>query len=441
MDNTDNRSTLSLTGTLSLAIGFAIGSGIITQTGIAISMTGRSVALAFLLSAVLFLISFRPLFIMSSLLPKTSAAYCYSKELIHPDMGILHTYVYFLGRIAIAIFGISFAQYLASLLPFFESPGRQRALALALLTVFYIVNLFGIRFAARVQNVMCIVLIGGILTFIFAGIGKVDFALYVQEDFLTNGFQGLYSASSLLFFAVSGAYIITDFAPTIKNASRVMVKVIYGVTIVVTLLYTLMGIVASGTVSVPEAAGKPLTVAAQRIMGHSGAYAFFVVGACIGALITTLNSSFVWYSNSLIRPCLDGMLPKKWAKNNRHGVPFILMTIFYLFGAIPTILGIDLEILSKAAIGLTILSACIPMMGVLQLPKKYPELWKNSKYAARYPRWRRISMVVLSYGILATQVISLFKSNPLWSNILIVGYVAIVVICILLKRFLPKRAK
>ncbi len=45
------------------------------------------------------------------------------------------------------------------------------------------------------------------------------------------------------------------------------------------------------------------------------------------------------------------------------------MTIFYCFGAVPTVAGIDLTILSKMAVGLTILGTCIPMAGILRLPK------------------------------------------------------------------------
>ena len=112
MGSTSEPSKLSLIETISLAVGFTIGSGIITQTGIGIGMTGRSIFLAFLVSAILFLISFRPIFIMSTVRPTTSAAYVFSKELIHEDVGIFYAYVYFLGRMTIAVFGISLAQYI-----------------------------------------------------------------------------------------------------------------------------------------------------------------------------------------------------------------------------------------------------------------------------------------------------------------------------------------
>ena len=69
--------------------------------------------------------------------------------------------------------------------------------------------------------------------------------------------------------------------------------------------------------------------------------------------------------------------------------------------------------LSKMAVGLTILGTCVPMAGILNLPKKYPELWAGSKYARRYPRWRPNIMVIITYAVLATQVWSLLAGNPL----------------------------
>lgn len=428
------KNKLTLIETICMAAGFTIGSGIITQTGIGIGITGRSISLAFLVSAVLFLISFRPIFIMSTLLPRTSAAYTYAKELIHEDAGRFYAYIYFLGRMTIAIFGISFAQYLAGLLPALSGAAAQKAVAVAILTLFYVVNFFGVKAAAKIQNIMCCILVAGILIFAVSGISRVDYQSYFTEGFFTGGYGGFYAAVSLLYFAVGGAYIITDFAPKIKDASRVMVKVIIGVTLVVCVLYTLMGIVASGSVPVEEAAGKPLTVAASVVLKNKFLYGFFIIGACLGALVTTLNSSFVWYSNSLIKPCEDGCFPKSWGRTNKAGVPYILITIFYLFGAVPAVLGMDLTVLSKMAIGLTILGTCVPMAGILNLPKKYPELWEKSKYARRYPRWRLKVMVLITYIILATQVYSLFAGNPLWSNVIILVYMGIVIAGLIIRR-------
>lgn len=417
----DNR--LSFFETLTMATGFTIGSGIITLTGIGIGMTGRSVFIAFAVCAVLFLISFRPLFIMSSVLPRMSAAYSYSKELITKEAGGLYVYIYFFGRITIAIFGISIAQYLASLIPALNNPVGMKVVAAGVLTLFYIINLFGIKNAAIVQNVLFVILVFSLISFVIFGIGKVESNFFEQKAFFVNGFSGFYSAVSLLFFAVGGAYIITDFAPKIRNPEKVMTKVIYIVTIGVTVLYMFIGIVASGVIPQAEAAYQSLVVTARIVYPNNLLFSIFIVGGALGALITTLNSSFVWYSSSLIQACKDGWLPKAWGKTNKYEVPYILTTIFYILGLIPALLGMDLTVVSKIAVGMTILSILIPMAGILKLPEKYPEEWKQSVYSKRYPKWRLRTMVVITYLIMSTQVYALFAGNPTTANVIILFYI------------------
>lgn len=417
----DNR--LSFFETLTMATGFTIGSGIITLTGIGIGMTGRSVFIAFAVCAVLFLISFRPLFIMSSVLPRMSAAYSYSKELITKEAGGLYVYIYFFGRITIAIFGISIAQYLASLIPALNNPVGMKVVAAGVLTLFYIINLFGIKNAAIVQNVLFVILVFSLISFVIFGIGKVESNFFEQKAFFVNGFSGFYSAVSLLFFAVGGAYIITDFAPKIRNPEKVMTKVIYIVTIGVTVLYMFIGIVASGVIPQAEAAYQSLVVTARIVYPNNLLFSIFIVGGALGALITTLNSSFVWYSSSLIQACKDGWLPKAWGKTNKYEVPYILTTIFYILGLIPALLGMDLTVVSKIAVGMTILSILIPMAGILKLPEKYPEEWKQSVYSKCYPKWRLKTMVVITYLIMSTQVYALFAGNPATANVIILLYI------------------
>ncbi|MEG0378351.1 MAG: APC family permease, partial [Eubacterium sp.] len=259
-------------------------------------------------------------------------------------------------------------------------------------------------------------------------IGKVEADFFYPPTFFVNGFSGFYSAVALLFFAIGGAYIITDFAPRIRNPQKVIVKVIYSVTLGVCLLYMLIGIVASGVVPQETAAFQSLVVTARVVFPNQILFGVFIIGGALGALITTLNSSFVWYSSSLIQACKEGWFPKSWAKMNKYKVPYVLMTVFYIFGLIPALFGLDLAVLSKIAVGMTILATLIPMAGILKLPEKYKEEWEASKYAGRYPRWRLKVMVVITYLIMATQVYALFAGNPMGANIVILVYITGVVL-------------
>lgn len=299
----------------------------------------------------------------------------------------------------------------------------MKVVAAGVLTLFYIINLFGIKNAAIVQNILFVILVFSLLSFVIFGIGKVEPDFFEQRAFFVNGFSGFYSAVSLLFFAVGGAYIITDFAPKIKNPEKVTTKVIYIVTIGVTILYMFIGIVASGVIPQAEAAYQSLVVTARIVYPNNLFFSIFIIGGALGALITTLNSSFVWYSSSLIQACKDGWLPKAWGKTNKYEVPYILTTIFYILGLVPALLGMDLTVVSKIAVGMTILSILIPMAGILKLPEKYPEEWKQSVYSKRYPKWRLRTMVVITYLIMSTQVYALLAGNPATANVIILLYI------------------
>lgn len=424
----DKINKISFFETLTLAAGFTIGSGIITLTGIGIAFTGKSISLAFLVTAILFLIAVRPLILLSSVLPRTSAAYTYSKELIGNKVGGFFAYIYFAGRITIAIFGISFAQYLASLIPALNDPLLLKFIGISVLSLFFIINLFGIKCAAKIQNILFLVLMIGLLTYVIFGVPKAAPIDFGDGTFFTGGFKGFYTAVSLLFFALGGSYIITDFAPSIKNPSKTIPKVVVFVTLGVCLLYMLIGFVASGVLPLEKAAGMPLSVSAEVIFPIPALKIVFIVGGALGALVTTLNSSFVWYSNSLIEPCVDGWFPKLFTLKNKYNVPYILMTVFYLFGLIPILFDIDLTILSKIAVGLTIFSLIIPMAGILKIDKKYPDEWKKSGFKKKYSLRKRKIMLFITYIILATQVIYLLQSNPPLSNLIIGVYVLIVII-------------
>ena len=60
MASSNSEAKLGVKDTISMATGFAIGSGVITLTGLAIGMTGRSVVLSYLLSGLMFMVAVIP---------------------------------------------------------------------------------------------------------------------------------------------------------------------------------------------------------------------------------------------------------------------------------------------------------------------------------------------------------------------------------------------
>ncbi len=425
---------LSVFDTIYMATGFAIGSGIITMTGLAIGMTGRSVPLAFLLSAALFLIAYIPMIIMSSTVPRMSGSYVYTKELLGKRAGGFYIYMFLLGRLTIAVLAIGFAQYFTQLIP----GANPVLISVAILTLFYVLNLLGTQTVAKVQSIMVYLLLAAFICMIVFGLPKVNFAEYFSgADFFKNGFWGLFSAASMLFFAVSGAGILSDFGSGIRNPKKVIPGVIIGVTLGVTALYALVGMVSSGVLPYELVANQPLSVAAKEVFGGTNfLYLFFVIGGALLALSTTLNSSFMWYSNAMIKGIEDGWIPKVMAKRNRFNSPYLLQTLFYAIGMVLVLLQIDLLIVSKMAVGLTILVWMIPVCGLLNMNKVYPNEWQASKFS-KIPRSVLYIFVILSLVLFGAQMYALFQENPPLSNILIVAYAVIVLVVLFAKKKLP----
>ncbi len=435
MGSNDNK--LGLKETFSMASGFAIGSGVITLTGLAIGRTGRSVVLAYLLSAGMFLLAVIPVLILASVYPVRSASYIYSAQLIHPRVGGFYMFVYFLGRLTIAMFSISFAQYLAALIPGID----QSLVAFSVLTLFYLLNLFGLKWAARMQNIMFATLVIALLLYVAAGMAKVDLSRYFTgTDFFVAGGNGMFSAASLLFFAVGGAGVLVDFGSVVRHPAKVIPKVVVIVTIMVTVLYALLSIVAAGLLPYEQVAYQPLTNSAAAVFGKgSMMYLLFIIGGALLALTTTLNSSFVWYTNAMMRGCEDGWLPKILSRPNRYGVPWRLTTLFYLFGLVPILLHMDITLLGKIAVGLTTFMWIIPQFALVHLPERLPKRWAASRYA-RLPRWSLYLMSMVSVLLYGAQSIANFQGNPKEANICIIGYLLLVLGYVALKKKIPDQA-
>ncbi|MBQ2699575.1 MAG: APC family permease [Clostridia bacterium] len=435
MAATNNGGKLGLKDTISMATGFAIGSGVITLTGLAIGMTGRSVVFSYLLSAAMFLVAVIPYLIIASVYPVRSASYTYCSQLIHPRVGGFYIFVYLIGRLTIAMFSISFAQYLAALIPSLN----QTVTAIAVLTLFYITNMFGLKSAAKLQNIMFYLLVFALLAFIVVCLPKINFNEYFTgEGYLVDGFNGIFSAASLLFFAVGGAGVLADFGSLIKKPAKVIPVVIVGVTLAITVVYALLSMVAAGSLPYEQVAFKPMTNSAAAVFGEGSImYVLFLCGGALLALTTTLNSSFVWYTNATLGGCKDGWLPKSLTTTNKYGVPYKLTTIFYLFGLVPVLLNMDIALLGKIAVGLTCFMWVIPQFALINLPKRMPNRWKASRFA-KMPQWSLWLLSILSVVLYGAQSISNFQSNPPVANVVIIVCIAASLVYVLVKKNPPK---
>lgn len=174
----------------------------------------------------------------------------------------------------------------------------------------------------------------------------------------------------------------------IKSASiigNLMVITLIVATIFVGILYAFIASIAVGVLPIPEVAGRPLTSVAKEIL-PTPIFIFFMIGGAMFALATTLNSTFTWVTKSLLIAIHDGYLPKSLGHvNKRFGTPHWLLLIFYIIGALPIVTGMSLNVVAQLGTGISLIVFAFPALAVTQLPKKYPDAYKQSPFKVPYP--------------------------------------------------------
>lgn len=229
-------------------------------------------------------------------------------------MAGIYLYIQLFSCLAISMYTLSFADYFLSLFPGINA----KLICFIVLTFLFVMHIFGVKQAARLQNILCAVLAIAIASYICLGIGHIQ-PNYFTEGFMTKGVGGFILASIYLTFAAGGAQYVVNYSSVSKNPTKDIPFVIIASTAAVVLVYAVMSTVAAGVLPVDQVANQPLSVSAVAFMPKT-IYTFFVVGGAMFALLTTLNFNIGMIVYPIAGACADGWLPKKLAEKIKNSV-------------------------------------------------------------------------------------------------------------------------
>ena len=190
---------LNFSDCMGLAIGQIIGSGIMVLTGIVIGLTGHGIAAAFILGAVLAIITCVPFIILTSAIPSSGAGFTYIRRLMGEKAGFMYIAMFVLSQVLIATYAKGFASYFCSIFPQFG----ESAVAMAALVICTAINLIGLKSSALVQKGMVVLLLLSLFLFIVFGLPKVswDALKPTVSNLMPNGPKNFFTGVALLSFA------------------------------------------------------------------------------------------------------------------------------------------------------------------------------------------------------------------------------------------------
>ena len=419
---------LGVSDLILLSIGAVIGAGIFSSIGTAAAGeilpsgevvrygAGPALVLSFVLLGLVCALAGLCYAELSSMIPQAGSAYAYSYatlgELVAWIIGWDLILEYAVGNIAVAIawsgyfnslltgFGIDLPGWLThgyrtallssdpAVHALLETAPRVAGIPVLLnIPAFLIVMAItwllyiGVKESAAANKWMVVVKLVVLAVFIVLGATHIDPANY--KPFAPNGWRGIHQGAAIVFFAYIGFDAISTAAEETKDPQRNMPRgILYGLGIC-TLIYVVVGIVATGIVPYTQLKGADPLARALDLAGLPIASWFVAFGAVVSLTAVLLVFQY-GQPRIFFAMARDGLLPK-WASkiHPKYRTPHITTVATGLVVAIGSLFLDENEIYDLTNIG-TLSAFAIVCIGVLVLryvdrerprPFRVPGVW------------------------------------------------------------------
>lgn len=282
--------------------------------------------------------------------------------------------------------------------------------AFAIVALISYIVYIGIRESKKTNNAFVMIKLAVIIFVIIAGAFFVDTSNW--SNFMPNGFSGVMSGVSAVFFAYIGFDAISTTAEECENPQRDLPRAMFNTLIICTTLYVILVLVLTGMTNYTQLnVADPLAFVFQNqnsaltdwIAGAISISAIFVIASVL--LVYQLGQPRIWMSMSR-----DGLLPKIFSRiHPKYKTPSFSTILTGLVVAIPALfMNLDV-VIALTSIG-TLFAFVLVCGGVLVLqaqPNK-PE----SKFKVPYINGKFIvpAIVVLSLSLIAAYAPEHFKT-------------------------------
>ncbi|MFN2565337.1 MAG: amino acid permease [Gemmatimonadaceae bacterium] len=242
------------------------------------------------------------------------------------------------------------------------------AFAIVMLITWLLV--IGVRESTRVNNVMVVIKLAVLALFIVVGAMHIDPENY--RPFAPNGFRGIHQGAAIVFFAYIGFDAISTAAEETKNPQRNMPLGIMGGLAICTVIYIIVGAVATGLVPYTQLkSSDPLAHALQQaglpVAGWIVAFGA-VVSMTAVLLVFQYGQPRIFYAMAR-----DGLLPPWAAKiHSRYRTPHVTTIVTGVLVALGALVADDDATYDLTNIG-TLSAFALVCIGVLVLRIKEPE--------------------------------------------------------------------
>ncbi len=345
---------LGLFPATNIVVANMIGAGIFTTSGLL--MTGLNDPLLMLalwvVGGIIALCGALSYGELGAAMPGAGGEYLFLSKLYSPLYGFLSGWVSFMVGFSapIAASALGFSEYFMRALPgislwaetggFISPTMTGKLLAISVILVFTFIHYRGIKYGARIQNVLTVLKVALILLLVVAGFmsGKGDLSNFTAGDKAPSGLAGMKTIGlSLMWimFAYSGWNASTYLGAEIKNPSRTLPRSLIMGTLIVMILYLgvnmlyvygikpneMKDVISVGGLAMGNLFGRSADILFSLLIGFalfSSLSAFLIIGPRVyysmakdGLFfrsVAKIHSKFLVPSNSILLQCLIAVI-------------------------------------------------------------------------------------------------------------------------------------
>lgn len=391
-ERTQLEPTMGLFQLTMLGVGATIGTGIFVVLNDVVPQAGPAVIFAFIMAAFTAALTALAYAEMASCIPASGSSYSYAYATLGEYMAFLVAWCLLLEYgVSAAAIAVGSGEYLNKFLEVSiawkfpdsisnvpSNGGIMNLPSMILVALCCILLLRGSKESTTANTIMVVVKL--FILCMFIGIAITAFNSDNMMPFAPHGYNGVWLATSTVFFSFIGIDAISTAGEEVKNPKRNLPLAIILALVIVTSFYILISLTAIGAQPAAEFEGQKAGLAQilQNITGKAWPATVFAMGAVISTFSVIL---IVLYGQTRILYAMgrDGMLPKFFerlspSKNApTNNILLVSILVVIAVGFTPADVLFDLT-----SIG-TLVAFSVVSIGVIILRRTQPDLPRGFK--------------------------------------------------------------
>ena len=312
---------------VAIAVGGMVGGGIFTILGIAVSIVGFLAPFAIALGGIIAFFAAYSYVKLGVYYKDEGATYAFYKR-TYPDSPMAASFIGWytiFGYIStLSLYAYTFSSYGISSFEFADNEIIRKAVAIAIIWLFALINLWSVRGMGRLEDLMVYakLVILFIISLVLMYYGETDFHTFTQtfaKDFEQSSTMNIIIVASVTFVAYEGFQLVINAVNEMENPEKNIPKAIYTAVILVAVIYFIIALGAVMAIPVDDLIKNKeyaLASGAEAIMGSWGSN-LVIVGAVL-ATSSAISGTMFGSSRQMARIADDGYLPNILSKRKKH---------------------------------------------------------------------------------------------------------------------------